>query len=69
MMSPMNGSIRLDPTDDPEFVAIIERIAVKTFKQGDYEEAFIIEIKNWFDHKWLKFSGIGRVPFQSSQDD
>ena len=33
------------------------------------EEVFIIEIKNWFDHKWLKFSGIGRVPFRLSPQD
>src|SRR6266478_1346975 len=59
----MSSSIRSDPTDDPEFVALIERIAVRSFKQGDYAEVFIIEVKNWFDHKWLKFSGIGRVPF------
>jgi hypothetical protein len=65
----MSGSIRSDTTDDPEFVALIERIAVRSFKQGDYEEVFIIEIKNWFDHKWLKFSGIGRVPFHSVGDD
>jgi hypothetical protein len=60
-----NGSIRLDSTDDPEFVALVERIAVRSFKQGDCDEVFIIEIKNWFDHKWLKFSGIGRVRFDS----
>lgn len=65
----MSSSIRSDPTDDPEFVALIERIAVRSFKQGDYAEVFIIEIKNWFDHKWLKFSGIGRVPFDGIRDD
>ena len=65
----MSGSIRSDPTDDPEFVALIERIAVRSFKQGDYDEVFIIEIKNWFDHKWLKFSGIGRVPFDDIRND
>jgi hypothetical protein len=64
----MSSAIRPDPTDDPDFIAIIERIAVRLFKQGDYEEVFIIEVKNWFDHKWLKFSGIGRVPFRHVLD-
>lgn len=65
----MSGSIRSHPTDDPEFVALVERIAVRLFKKGAYDEVFIIEIKNWFDHKWLKFSGIGRVSFDSVRDD
>jgi hypothetical protein len=64
----MSGHIRSDPTDDPEFIALIERIAARVFNQGNYEEVFIIEIKNWFDHKWLKFSGIGRVPFDSVRE-
>src|SRR4051812_20614348 len=64
----MGGHIKSDLTDDPEFIALIERIAVTSFKQRDYEEVFIIEIKNWFDHKWLKFSGIGRVSFRKIFD-
>jgi len=64
----MSGHIRSDPTDDPEFIALIERIAARVFNRGNYEEVFIIEIKNWFDHKWLKFSGIGRVPFRNILD-
>src|SRR5260370_1315284 len=60
----MSSAIRSDPTDDPEFIEIIERIAVHLFKQVGHDEVFLIEIKNWFDHKWLKFSGIGRVPFR-----
>ena len=65
----MNRHIRSDPTDDPAFIALIERIAARVFDRGNYEEVFIIEIKNWFDHKWLKFSGIGRVPFDFYSDD
>jgi hypothetical protein len=28
------------------------------------KELYIIAIDNWFDHKWLRFSGIGVVPFE-----
>ena len=42
----MIGHIRSDQTDDPEFIALIERIAARVFNQGNYEEVFIIEIKN-----------------------
>ena len=45
------------PDGRSDFIAIIQRIAARLFKQGDYEEVFIIEVKNRFDHKWLKFSG------------
>src|SRR5258708_6745926 len=24
----------------------------------------IVRVRNWFDHKWLRFSGIGRVKFE-----
>src|ERR1041385_3563398 len=64
----MSGAIRSDSTDDPEFIELVERIAAHTFKRGKYDEVFIVAIKNWFDHKWLKFSGIGRVPFDSVRD-
>jgi hypothetical protein len=64
----MKTNIKSDPTDDPEFIAIVERMATRLFRQGGYEEVFIIEIKNWFDHKWLKFSGIGRAPYHHILD-
>src|SRR5438105_4287125 len=59
----MSITIRPNKTDDPAFVALIERIVADLEEDYDPEEVFIIEIKNWFDHKWLKFSGIGRVPY------
>ena len=65
----MSNVIKSDTTDDPVFISLIERITVRLFAQGDSDEVFIIEIKNWFDHKWLKFSGIGRVPFNYVLDD
>ncbi len=64
----MSFSIRSDSTDDPTFIELVKRIVTCSYHQGDYEEVFIIEIKNWFDHKWLKFSGIGRVRFEFSRD-
>src|SRR5262249_40323962 len=27
-------------------------------------ELWVIQIDNWFDHKWLQFSGVGIVEFQ-----
>jgi len=28
------------------------------------KELYVTAIDNWFDHKWLRFSGIGVVPFE-----
>jgi hypothetical protein len=64
----VSNDIKSHPSDDPDFIALINRIAVKLFEQNGIDEVFIIEIKNWFDHKWLKFSGIGRVPFNDPRD-
>ena len=55
-------------TDDPVFIEIIERTIVRLARDNDPDEVFVIQIKNWFDHKWLKFSGIGRVPFDRPDD-
>ncbi len=59
----MSITINPSPTDDPSFVALVEHVVARLDEYYELDEVFIIEIKNWFDHKWLKFSGIGRVPF------
>ena len=64
----MSIKISPDPTDHAAFVSMIERTIARLDQDNDPAEVFIIEIKNWFDHKWLKFSGIGRVSFHSSRD-
>jgi hypothetical protein len=32
--------------------------------QDEPQELWIIQIDNWFDHKWLRFSGIGIVDYR-----
>jgi hypothetical protein len=60
----MSITIAPDEADDPVFIGIIQRTISRLDQDNHPDEVFVIEIKNWFDHKWLKFSGIGRVPFQ-----
>lgn len=50
--------------DDPAFLALVDRIVTGLITGGRPEEVYLIRIDNWFDHKWLTFSGIGRVNFQ-----
>lgn len=54
-----------DPADDDAYVACVERIVagmVFRFRPG---RVCVIRVKRWFDHRWLRFSGKGRVPFDA----
>jgi hypothetical protein len=57
-----------DPDDDPNFVELVSRLiggAAAVHQPGDVR---IYKIDNWFDHKWLRFSGkvIGAVGIWAS---
>jgi len=51
--------MRLNPTsdDDPGFVRILSLILDSLVLQHTPEIVVIIQVDNWFDHKWLNFSG------------
>ena len=57
--------LNLKPGDDPQFLGKIERILRNIFRQGNTERYIVCHVDNWFDHKWLGFSGkaIGVVGF------
>lgn len=48
--------------DERRFLGVVERIVDAV--SDDVRDLWIIRVDNWFDHKWLRFSGKGRVPFQ-----
>lgn len=52
--------INIDYTenDDSGFVDIVTAITNSVISQAKPDMVCIIQIDNWFDHKWLKFSGI-----------
>src|SRR3954454_14461105 len=52
-----------EPDDDPAFLACVDRIIAGLVERHGTKEVYLVRIANWFDHKWLRFSGIGRVPF------
>ncbi len=54
----------LEPQDDPAFLTVVDRIVAKLCDQHRFEEVHLIHIDNWFDHKWLSYSGCGVVAFQ-----
>jgi hypothetical protein len=49
--------------DDPEFVELVKRVIAGCINDGFPKTIIAIKIDNWFDHKWLGFSGKGRVGF------
>jgi hypothetical protein len=55
--------IKTNPNDDPQFVELVMRIISGLVNDSFPEQIFVMKIDNWFDHKWLNFSGIGSVGF------
>ena len=51
------------PADDLQFIELVSRAVAGELDAKTVHGLFVIRIDNWFDHKWLNFSGIGRVAF------
>ena len=49
--------------DDPEFVELVQRLIAGCIDDSFPNTIIVIQIDNWFDYKWLGFSGRGRVGF------
>jgi len=51
-------------TDDSKFTDILYGIVDGILVHHRPQDLYVTAIDNWFDHKWLRFSGIGVVPFE-----
>lgn len=49
--------IKFDGTDALGFKEIVNSIITNLIDSLNPDEISIIRIKNWFDHKWLNYSG------------
>ena len=49
--------LQIQTNDDPQFVETVSHIISGLVNDSFPNEIFVIKIGNWFDHKWLKFSG------------
>lgn len=49
--------IKFDNTDAEGFKEIVDTIVNNLVKTFNPDEISIVRIKNWFDHKWLNYSG------------
>ena len=48
-------------SDDPGFIGLVNSLITGVINRYSPQQLWIIHIDNWFDHKWLRFSGIGAV--------
>jgi hypothetical protein len=60
----MLAKVEVGDTDDPYFIALLDLLVGGLALRESPEGLWIIQIDNWFDHKWLRFSGIGAVDFR-----
>jgi hypothetical protein len=51
-------------TDDNDFIKLLNSIVDRLLIQESPKQLWIIQIDNWFDHKWLGYSGRGVVDFR-----
>jgi hypothetical protein len=45
------------PDDDHDFIESVSRLIAGSVAVHRPEEVWVHKIDNWFDHKWLGFSG------------
>jgi hypothetical protein len=50
--------------DNDSFLAALNGLVATLVKEYSPEHVYVIRIKKWFDHKWLRYSGKGRVEFK-----
>lgn len=48
-------------TDDNDFIKLLNSMVARLLVQEAPEQLWVIQIDNWFDHKWLRFSGHGAI--------
>jgi len=64
----MSISIPSGLTDDNDFVHLVNVLLNGLLVQQSPEQLWVIQIDNWFDYKWLRYSGSGTAasPFPAS---
>jgi len=60
----MGTQIVAGEAEDPKFIELLNSVVRGVLLRSTPEELYVVQIDNWFDHKWLGFSGYGSVHFQ-----
>ena len=59
----MKPRVYPETDDDPAFLTLLDQIIERLIESKHPNDVYIVRVKNWFDHKWLKFSGKGIIDF------
>ncbi len=62
-MTNIDHEIIIRDGDAPEFIKLINKIMLGLIERFQINEVCLVRIKNWFDHKWLNYSGKSVVQF------
>jgi hypothetical protein len=57
MKSKFGHRIKIEGDDAAEFIHHVNAIMDSLISEYDVSEVVFVKIKNWFDHKWLNYSG------------
>jgi hypothetical protein len=68
-MAKRSRKIKTEEGDAVEFIHQINSIMEALVDNYDIGEVVFVRIKNWFNHKWLNFSGKAIVHFQTTLPD
>jgi len=60
--------IAVGERDDPAFIEALAALILGYTASHTPEQVWLIQIDNWFDHKWLRFSGNVAVPLGAPLD-
>ncbi len=60
----ISSQLDVQTDDDRVFFSMAGRLIDAIDGEHDPDYLVVVRVRNWFDHKWLRFSGKGRVPFQ-----
>jgi hypothetical protein len=52
--------------DDKKYLAAVCSLVATLVKEHKPKHLYVTRINKWFDHKWLRYSGMGRVAFYGS---
>lgn len=52
-----NQKVKVEQSDAPEFIEMVNKIMEAMIFKYNIGEVVFVKIKNWFDHKWLNYSG------------
>ena len=58
--------LKIEKGDSPEFIELVSIIINRLSDKLEIDEISIVKIKNWFDHKWLNYSGKGLIHFEKT---